>query len=97
MDHVRGAPNHPQTQSKIERWHQTRKNRVLLENYYLPGALKQAVEAFRRLDPRLRQSITFDNDTAFARAVSVRSASCLRAKREARVHGTGLVVGSYWR
>ncbi len=46
MDHVRGAPNHPQTQGKIERWHQTLKNRVLLENYYLPGALEHAVEAF---------------------------------------------------
>jgi transposase InsO family protein len=23
--------------SKIERWHQTLKNRILLENYYLPG------------------------------------------------------------
>jgi len=23
MDHVRAAPNHPQTQGKIERWHQT--------------------------------------------------------------------------
>ena len=32
MDHVRGAPNHPQTQGKIERWHQTLKNRILLEN-----------------------------------------------------------------
>jgi transposase InsO family protein len=46
MDHVRGAPNHPQTQGKIERWHQTLKNRILLENYYLPGALEQAVGAF---------------------------------------------------
>ncbi|PJK28371.1 integrase core domain-containing protein, partial [Minwuia thermotolerans] len=46
MEHVRGAPNHPQTQGKIERWHQTLKNRILLENYYLPGALEQAVEAF---------------------------------------------------
>ena len=46
MDHVRGAPNHPQTQGKIERWHQTLKNRILLENYYLPGAIEQAVEAF---------------------------------------------------
>ena len=27
-----------QTQGKIERWHQTLKNRVLLENNYLPGA-----------------------------------------------------------
>ena len=39
MDHVRGAPMHPQTQGKIERWHQTLKNRILLENYYLPGDL----------------------------------------------------------
>ena len=31
MGHVRGAPCHPQTQGKIERWHQTMKNRILLE------------------------------------------------------------------
>jgi transposase InsO family protein len=31
MTHTRGAPFHPQTQGKIERWHQTMKNRVLLE------------------------------------------------------------------
>lgn len=46
MDHVRGAPNHPQTQGKIERWHQTLKNRILLENYYLPSALKHAIGQF---------------------------------------------------
>ena len=40
MDHVRGAPYPPQTQGKIERWHQTLKNRILLENYYLPGDLE---------------------------------------------------------
>src|SRR5258708_34776452 len=28
MQHVRGAPYHPMTQDKIERWHQTLKNRV---------------------------------------------------------------------
>ena len=33
MTHVRGAPYHPMTQGKIERWHQTLKNRILLENY----------------------------------------------------------------
>ena len=32
--HIRGAPCHPQTQGKIERYHQTLKNRVLLEHYY---------------------------------------------------------------
>jgi len=46
IDHVRGAPCHPQTQGKIERWHQTLKNRILLENYYLPGDLEAQIEAF---------------------------------------------------
>jgi transposase InsO family protein len=46
MEHVRGAPYHPQTQGKIERWHQTLKNRILLENYYLPGDLETQIDAF---------------------------------------------------
>lgn len=46
MSHVRGAPMHPQTQGKIERWHQTMKNRILLENYFLPGDLEAKIEAF---------------------------------------------------
>jgi transposase len=46
MEHVRGAPFHPQTQGKIERWHQTMKNRILLENYYLPGDLEQQIGVF---------------------------------------------------
>jgi putative transposase len=46
MDHVRGAPLHPQTQGKIERWHQTLKNRILLENYFLPGDLERQIGAF---------------------------------------------------
>ena len=48
MEHVRGAPYHPQTQGKIERWHQTLKNRVLLENYYLPGDLEAKPRRLRR-------------------------------------------------
>src|SRR5262245_8918044 len=46
MAHIRGAPYHPMIQGKIERWHQTLKNRILLENYYLPGALEAQIEAF---------------------------------------------------
>ncbi len=46
MEHVRGAPYHPQTQGKIERWHQTMKKRVLLENYFLPGDLERQIGAF---------------------------------------------------
>src|SRR6202045_4490814 len=45
MGHVRGAPCHPQTQGKIERC-QTLKNRILLENYYLPGDLEAKIDAF---------------------------------------------------
>ncbi|WP_408906323.1 IS3 family transposase [Muricoccus nepalensis] len=44
--HVRGAPCHPQTGGKIERWHQTLKNRILLEHYLLPGHLEAQIEAF---------------------------------------------------
>ncbi len=46
IEHLRGAPCHPQTQGKIERWHQTLKNRILLENYYLPGQLEAQIDAF---------------------------------------------------
>jgi len=46
MDHVHGAPCHLQTQGKIERWHQTLKNRILLENYYLPGDLEAGIDTF---------------------------------------------------
>ena len=35
-----------ETQGKIERWHQTLKNRILLENYYLPGELEASIEPF---------------------------------------------------
>ena len=30
----------------MTRWHQTLKNRILLENYYLPGELEAQIEAF---------------------------------------------------
>lgn len=46
MKHVRGKPNHPQTQGKIERYHRSMKNVVKLENYYLPGELELKLEEF---------------------------------------------------
>ena len=53
IQHVRAALAPPQTQGKIERWHQTMKNRILLENYYLPGALGSEIEAFvEQYNPR---------------------------------------------
>lgn len=46
MKHVRGAPAHPQTQGKIERYHRSMKNVLKLENYYNPEELKQAINMF---------------------------------------------------
>jgi transposase InsO family protein len=46
MQHIRGAPFHPQTHGKIERWHQTMKNRVLLDNDDLLGDLEPQIGAF---------------------------------------------------
>ena len=63
IDHVRGAPCHPQTQGKIERWHQTLKNRILLENYYLPGALEAQIEAFVEHYNHRRYHESIDNLT----------------------------------
>jgi len=59
MKHSRGAPYHPQTQGKIPSRALLRntlpgsgavasnlKNRILLENYFLPGDLEAQIEAF---------------------------------------------------
>jgi transposase InsO family protein len=46
MKHVRGAPMHPQTQGKIERWHQTLKDHTLLENTFCECDLEAAVAVF---------------------------------------------------
>lgn len=46
MGHVRGAPYHPQTQGKIERYHRSMKNVVKLENYFFPDNLRANIESF---------------------------------------------------
>jgi transposase InsO family protein len=43
IEHTRGAPYHPMTQGKIERYHRTIKNLVKLENYYYPWQLEKAI------------------------------------------------------
>ena len=75
MSHVRGAPLHPQTQGKIERWHQTLKNRILLENYFLPGDLERQIEAFVEHYNHRRYHESLDNvtlaDAYFGRADAI--------------------------
>ena len=46
MTHTRGRPYHPQTQGKIERWHRSLKNQILLEHYYFPSELEAAIKRF---------------------------------------------------
>jgi putative transposase len=46
LTHTRGKPYHPMTQGKIERYHRSMKNQILLENYYLPGQLEERLAEF---------------------------------------------------
>src|SRR4029077_14349783 len=75
MDHTRGAPSHPQTQGKIERWHQTLKNRILLENYFLPGDLEARIAAFVDHYNHARYHESLDNltpaDVSFGRGQTI--------------------------
>ena len=77
MEHVRGAPYHPQTQGKIERWHQTLKSRILLDNYYLPGDLERQIDAFVAHYNHVRYHESLDNltpaDVYFGRAETIRA------------------------
>jgi RNA-directed DNA polymerase len=89
MEHVRGAPYHPQTQGKIERWHQTLKNRILLNNYYLPGDLERQISAFVEHYNNARYHESLENltpaDVYFGRAEMI-LAERQRIKRETLKH-----------
>ena len=43
MEHARGAPYHPQTKGKIERYHRSMKNVVKLEHDYCPWELEKVI------------------------------------------------------
>ena len=51
------------TQGKIERYHRSMKNRILLDNYYLPGQLEQSIEEFVRYYNNCRYHESLDNLT----------------------------------
>jgi Transposase and inactivated derivatives len=63
IDQVHGAPGHPQTQGKIERWHQTLKNRILLENYFFQEDLEAQIAAFVEHYNHRRYHESLDNLT----------------------------------
>lgn len=44
IKHIKCAPYHPMTQGKIERYHRSMKNLLLLEFYFLPQELEQRIQ-----------------------------------------------------
>lgn len=63
MGQVFGAPYHPQTQGKIERYHRTMKNVIKLEMYYTPEQLRNNIEAFVDYYNNRRYHESLDNLT----------------------------------
>jgi putative transposase len=63
MAHTRGAPYHPQTQGKIERYHRTMKKVVKLEHYYFPWELEAALRDFVAYYNNERYHESLDNVT----------------------------------
>jgi transposase-like protein len=63
MTHTRGRPYHPQTQGKIERWHRSMKNKILLNKYYFPSELQEQLQRFVNYYNHERYHESLDNLT----------------------------------
>jgi transposase InsO family protein len=63
IEHTRGAPYHPMTQGKIERYHRSMKNIVNLQNYFLPGELESQIASFVSYYNNQRYHESLDNLT----------------------------------
>ena len=65
----------PRPRERSKRWHQTLKNRILLDNYYLPGDLERQVRAFVDHYNHVRYHESIDNltpaDVYFARGKAI--------------------------
>ena len=63
IKHIHGAPYHPMTQGKIERWHRSMKNVVKLEHYYSPSELERAISEWVEYYNNQRYHESLDNVT----------------------------------
>jgi transposase InsO family protein len=59
IQHIRCKPYHPMTQGKIERYHRSLKNIILLDNYYSPTELEE----------RIREWVDYYNDHRYHEAI----------------------------
>jgi transposase InsO family protein len=77
LKHIRGAPYHPMTQGKIERYHRSMKNVVKLQTFYFPWELEQTIEGFVTYYNNARYHESWDNltpaDVYFGRAKEVKT------------------------
>jgi len=83
MGQVFGAPYHPQTQGKIERYHRTMKNVIKLEKYFTPEQLRDNIEAFVDYYNNRRYHESLDNLTP-ADVYFGRSEEILKVRRETK-------------
>jgi len=71
----RPRARHVLAKAGIGRWHQTLKNRILLENYFLPGDLEGQIERFVEHYNHQRYHESLDNvtpaDAYFGRAATI--------------------------
>jgi putative transposase len=63
MTQTHGAPYHPMTQGKIERYHRSIKNEINLQKYYLPWELEQEIARFVSYYNNERYHESLDNVT----------------------------------
>ena len=83
MGQVFGAPYHPQTQGKIERYHRTMKNVIKLEKYFTPDQLRNNIEAFVDYYNNRRYHESLDNLTP-ADVYHGRGEGILRVRKETK-------------
>ena len=105
LTHIRGAPYHPMTQGKIERYHRSMKNVVKLQNFYFPWELEQTISEFVTYYNNGRYHESLDNltpaDVYFGRAEEVKSRrerikQVTMEKRRQR-HRQGVQDRLYWK
>jgi transposase InsO family protein len=63
IEHIKCAPYHPMTQGKIERYHRSMKNLLLLEFYYLPQELERRIDEWVKYYNHHRYHESLDNLT----------------------------------